>query len=145
MEEHFLIINSKALPDYFDKVLQAKTLLEQNQDMGVSDAVKAVGISRSTYYKYRDVVYSFSENRMGRKAVFTFLLSHEKGVLSGVLNELATCNANILTMNQSIPIHGHAAISITVELSELSCTIKELPNRLQHCHGVLNIRLIDLE
>ena len=100
MSEQYLIVNTKILPDFYAKVVEARDLVEQHKVKGVSEAVQRVGISRSTYYKYKDSIFSFSENARGRKAVLSMILTHQQGVLSEVLNELAAQHTSVLTINQ---------------------------------------------
>lgn len=89
MKEKYLIVNKKILPDYFEKVVEARNLLTEGKVKGISDAAKIVGISRSTYYKYKDYVFLPSDNSIGRKALVSMMLEHKKGVLSEVLNYLS--------------------------------------------------------
>ncbi len=145
MSEHYLIVNTKILPDFYAKVVEARTLVEQHKVKGVSEAVQRVGISRSTYYKYKDSIFSFSKNARGRKAVLSMILAHQQGVLSEVLNELAAQHTSVLTINRSIPIHDHASVSLSLDISDLDCSIDEVLRTLKEKKGVTNVRLIDLE
>ena len=144
MSEQYLIVNTKILPDFYAKVVEARDLVEQHKVKGVSEAVQRVGISRSTYYKYKDSIFSFSENARGRNAVLSMILTHQQGVLSEVLNELAAQHT-VLTINQSIPIHDHASVSLSLDISDLDCSIDEVLRSLKEKKGVTNVRLIDLE
>ena len=145
MSEQYLIVNTKILPAFYEKVVAARDLVEQHKVKGVSEAVQRVGISRSTYYKYKDSIFSFSENARGRKAVLSMILTHQQGVLSEVLNELAAQHTSVLTINQSIPIHDHASVSLSLDISDLDCSIDEVLRSLKEKKGVTNVRLIDLE
>ena len=145
MSEQYLIVNTKILPDFYAKVVEARDLVEQHKVKGVSEAVQRVGISRSTYYKYKDSIFSFSENARGRKAVLSMILTHQQGVLSEVLNELAAQHTSVLPINQSIPIHDHASVSLSLDISDLDCSIDEVLRSLKEKKGVTNVRLIDLE
>ena len=51
MLENFLIVNKEILPDYYEKVVEARNMINEGRVKGISEAVKQVGISRSTYYK----------------------------------------------------------------------------------------------
>ena len=145
MSEQYLIVNTKILPDFYEKVVAARDLVEQHKVKGVSEAVQRVGISRSTYYKYKDSIFSFSENARGRKAVLSMILTHQQGVLSEVLNELAAQHTSVLIINQVIPIHDHASVSLSLDISDLDCSIDEVLRSLKEKKGVTNVRLIDLE
>ena len=87
MLDDYLIIHKSILPDYYDKVLTAKRLLESGEIREVSQAVKIAGISRSTYYKYKDFILEPNQESSGRKAILSVSLSHEPGVLSALLRQ----------------------------------------------------------
>ena len=89
MLDNYLIIHKSILPEYYEKVLAVRHLLEDGKTREVSQAVKEVGISRSTYYKYKDFILEPSEMDSGRKAVLSMLLTHETGVLSNLLGRIS--------------------------------------------------------
>ncbi|HNZ83113.1 MAG TPA: ACT domain-containing protein [Sedimentibacter sp.] len=141
----YLIVNKKILPDVYDRVIEARNLINGGSVKGISEAVKVVGISRSTYYKYKDYVFSPDENSIGRKAVFSMMLKHEKGMLSNVLNYLSLQNANILTINQSIPINGKASVTVSLDISDLSKSIDEVMAEMKKIKGATQVRLLSVE
>lgn len=140
----YLIVSKEILPEYYDKVIEAKNLIDSGKIKNISDAVKKVGISRSTYYKYKDYIFSPSTD-LGRKATLSFILEHKKGVLSHLLNILAEENANILTINQDIPINDNAIVNITLDVMELDIGLDLLMEKLKTLDGVSKIRLMALE
>ena len=141
----FLVINSTILPEVFTKVLEAKEMLRLSSGKGISEVVKEVGISRSTFYKYKDYVFSLSEGMVGNKAILSFLLKDEKGILSSVLKLLSDNDANILTINQDIPINKTANASITIEISGLKVGIYEMVEEIEKLYGVVKCDLLALE
>ena len=145
MKEKYLIVNKKILPDYFEKVVEARNLLTEGKVKGISDAAKIVGISRSTYYKYKDYVFLPDKGLNARKAVISLMLHHDKGILSEVLQIMSQGNANILTINQNIPIHDWASVVISFDISDMNISIDELMEKLRICHGVNNPQLLAVE
>jgi chorismate mutase len=145
MLKKYLIVSKKILPDVYEKVIEARTLINDGNVKGISEAVKKVGISRSTYYKYKDYVFSPSENSIGRKAVITMMLRHEKGVLSNVLNYISSAKANILTINQSIPINGKASVSVSLDISDIEQSIDDIISEMKNIKGVSSIKLLSIE
>ena len=145
MLDKYLIVSKEILPEVFDKVIEARTLINEGAVKGISEAVKKVGISRSTYYKYKDYIFSPSENTMGRKAVIGLMLRHKKGVLSDVLNLLSLEKVNILTINQSIPINDKASVNISLDISEMNISIEELILKLKDTNGVNSSKLLSIE
>lgn len=145
MGKEFLIVSKEILPDYYDKVIEARNLLSEGKVKGVSEAVKMVGISRSTYYKYKDFVFTPSENSMGRKALISVMLAHKKGALSEVLNYISSVNGNILTINQNIPINNVASVIISMDISETTITIEEIIIALKKFDFVKSAKLVAME
>ena len=145
MLNDYLIVEKSALPDYFIKVVEARRLLESGAYSQVIDAVHAVGISRSTYYKYKDKVLEPSQLTVGRKASMMLQLNHRAGMLSKVINALSGCNANILTITQSLPIHGKATIMLSIDLSQLNRAIDDMIGELSAIDGVEQVKLLALE
>ena len=145
MLNEYLIVEKSALPDYFIKVVEARRLLESGVCAQVIDAVQAVGISRSTYYKYKDKVLEPSQLTVGRKASLMLQLNHEAGMLSKVLNTISGYNANVLTITQSLPIHSKASIMLSIDLSHLSRSMDQMIEELSATEGVENVRLLALE
>ena len=145
MKGDYLIVHKKILPVYYEKVLQARNLLESGAERDVSAAVRKVGISRSTYYKYKDYIYSPDSGEMGRKAVVSMLLSHEIGVLSTVLNRLSGMGVNVLTISQNLPIRDIASVLMTLDVSQMEISIEETTRILGEIPGVENISLVAIE
>jgi chorismate mutase len=145
MMKKYLIVSKKILPNVYEKVIEARNLINSGSVKGISEAVKVVGISRSTYYKYKDYVFSPDENSIGRKAVVSMMLKHEKGVLSNVLNYLSQEHANILTINQSIPINGKASVNVSLDISDLSKPIDEVIAEMKKIKGATQIKLLSVE
>lgn len=143
--EKYLIVDKEILPDVYDKVVEARMLLEDGEVKQISQAVKKVGISRGTYYKYKDYVFAPSQEYMGRKAVFSFMLQHRKGALSQVLNEISNLNANIITINQNIPIHDKANITISIDMSDMVIGMDEFLHQISSIEGVCNLILHAIE
>lgn len=142
---NYLIVSKDILPDYYEKVVEARNLINEGSVKGVSEAVKIVGISRSTYYKYKDYIFTPQENTLGRKAVISLLLSHEKGILSEVINRISASNINILTITQSLPINRKASVVLSIDLSDLSRNIHDVVEEMGQLNGVNYARLISVE
>jgi len=142
MKNKYLVIDKQILPDVFEKVLKAKELIRSGKVKGITDAVKDVGISRSTFYKYKDYVFALSEGNLGKKVTISLLLEHETGVLSDILNQIAEKKGNILTINQNIPINNIANVSITFDISNLVIDVDELMDDIKNRTGVIMTNLI---
>ncbi len=144
MKQEYLIVNKKILPDCFSKVLEARDLLETSQCRSVSEAVKQVGISRSTYYKYKDYVFLPSDET-GLKMTLALSLSNKKGVLSEVLNTVSKHHCNIITIHQDIPIHDSAYVTLTLDAWEMSATVETLIQNLTAVAGVNSVSLVTMQ
>ncbi|KYH35043.1 hypothetical protein CLTEP_10360 [Clostridium tepidiprofundi DSM 19306] len=145
MDTKYFVIDKDILPEIFDKVVKAKELLSTGKVKEITEAVRIVGISRSTYYKYKDHVFTISEGTLCKRVTISFLLSHEMGILSNILNMIADVKGNILTINQNIPINKIANVSITFDISNLTVDIDDILNDIRNLEGVLKLDLIAME
>lgn len=145
MNNRFLIIDTKILPDVFDKVVKVKELLRTGCVRDISEGVKKVGISRSSYYKYKDSVFTLSEGVTSHKVTIGLILAHKTGSLSNILDKIAQRSGNILTLNQDIPINNAAAVSITFDASKLEVEINELVEEIGKLDSVISVSLVAVE
>ncbi|GBG93855.1 ACT domain-containing protein [Ligilactobacillus salitolerans] len=143
--EKYYIVDSSILPDSFGKVIQARKLLEKGEVTQVSDAVKRVGISRGTYYKYKDLVFSPDENVGIRKAVISLMLADQSGLLAQVLQKISLSGASVLTINQNVPINNVASIVISLNINQMTETITVLLNIIKKISGASNVHLVAME
>ncbi|MBQ9898999.1 MAG: ACT domain-containing protein [Ruminococcus sp.] len=140
-----IVVDAQILPDVFTKVLEVKKLMAQKGEKSFASACKRVGVSRSAYYKYKDSVYSYEELFNRRIVNMYLLLSDSPGVLSSALVFLHSLNANILTVNQSIPVDGAAAVNISLRLSETTDDELDKLNSITKLDGVLEVKLLSAE
>ena len=125
--------------------MEVKNLLESKKEKTVQDAVNKVGISRSAFYKYRDAVHPLYENTRGKTVTVSLNLDHTPGLLSSVLNSVAGEGANILTINQTIPINGIANVTLCIETNEMQGEFSRLVNRIEGLQGVQSLKIIARE
>jgi chorismate mutase len=139
------IVDEKILPVVLVKTIRAKELLQKGDVSTIYEAVEKVGMSRSAYYKYKDYIFPLYEINQGKIVTIHLILSHDKGVLARVLDEIAKSKASILTINQSIPTHGVANVTMAVEIEGMEIKIDELLSRLKKAEGVNEVNLLARE
>ena len=138
----YFIVEAEAMPEIVRKVAEAKRLLDTGEASTVNSAVRAVGISRSAFYKYKDAVRPFNDMLHGRIVTFQLLLRDEPGVLSGTLNIFAGTGVNILTLNQSIPLNGCAVVTMTAETGELQRSLEDVLGEVSSGAGVIRCEIL---
>ena len=142
MGSKYYVVKEQAVPEVLLKVVEAKKLLDTGRVSSVNEATEAVGISRSSFYKYRDDIFEFHDNAQGTTITLTFQMADEPGVLSDVLKIIADFGANILTIHQSIPINGMASLSLSVQVLKTSGNISEMLDTMEQHKGVRNVKVI---
>lgn len=145
MKSEYLIVHKSVLPACYEKVVAAREILRRGAAREVGEAARMAGISRSTYYKYKDLVFTAGGSNTPRKAVYSMLLSHERGVLSRVLNALSDMGANVLTIMQNPPIGERASVVISLDISEIDRSVEETIEKLGTMIGVERVGLLDME
>lgn len=138
----YYIVEASALPEVFVKVAEAKRLLSLGQATTVNDATQMIGISRSAFYKYRDAILPFQNMTTGRIITFQLMLHDEPGVLSAILSIYAQRESNILTINSIIPTNGHALVTISAELTNLTISLEQMLHELRDTPGVIKAEII---
>ena len=138
----YYLVEASVLPEIFAKVIEAKELLETGQVRTVADAVARVDIRRSAFYKYKDFVSPFQDMSRGHLVTFNLELLDRQGVLSSVLAIFAENGANILTINQSIPTNGCAAVTISAETSDMRESLEELIASAAETAGVVKFEIL---
>ena len=138
----YYIVAADALPEIFLKVAEAKRMMQTGEADTVGAATRQVGISRSAFYKYKDAVRPFNDMKAEHIITFYAMLKDEAGMLSGVLGVFAASGANILTINQSIPTNGCAAVTISAETSQMEESLEQLMWDVLAVPGLLKFEIL---
>lgn len=138
----FVVVSTDVLPEVFPKVIEVKRLLACGEEKSSASACKRVGISRSAYYKYRESVFTYEEKLTQKIITYYAVLRDEPGVLSSFLSEIHKSGANILTVNQNIPIDGVASVTITAKLHGEGPGAQALRDNLAALGGVVEVKLL---
>ena len=141
----YYVVRRKAVPEVLLKVVEVKRLLESEKVSTVQEAVDAVGISRSSFYKYKDDIFQFHDNAPGTTITLTFNMDDEPGLLSDVLKTIAEYQANILTIHQSIPINGIASLSLSVQILQTTGDISKMIEQMEGQKGVRHVKILAKE
>ena len=143
MRDEFLLVHKSVLPDLFPAVIQARSLIEKD-GYSVTKACQELNISRSAYYKYRDVVF-LPDDSVPRKAILSFKVDDEPGVLDALLRKLYDFSINVLTIHQDMPIRHVAYITMTLNINNLRGEISELIKALSQTGHVRKASIISYE
>ena len=144
MKSDYLIVHKKLLPAYLEKVIEARELLNSHKVDSISQAVKKVGISRNTYYKYKDFVFK-EKSENSRHAVLSLVLNDSQGALSSVISCLSHKATNIVTISQAVPLSGLASVLITIDISQMSDSLDELISDLKKLPATRKVDLSAIE
>ncbi|MDO7906873.1 ACT domain-containing protein [Paenibacillus sp. JX-17] len=142
MKERYYLVREDILPEAVVKTMQVKQLLAAGDVKTVHEAVEQIGLSRSAFYKYKDGIHLINQLERERIVNISIDLEHESGMLSKVLGVVADFGANVLTINQSIPLQGRANVVISVEMSRLNDGLGDMLEGLGALAGVRRVRLI---
>jgi len=144
-KQQFYVVNKDALPEIFLKVVEVKKLLEKDNLLTVQDATEKIGISRSSFYKYKDFIFPFYDKGNSQAITMLIHLQDETGLLSDVLNTIAHAGGNVLTINQMVPMNGIAIINLCMQTINMVMDIEEFINHLETLKGVQQIKILARE
>lgn len=142
MDDEYYVINKKVLPDYFEKVIEIKDKVSKG--VNISDACREIGLSRSTFYKYKDYVNKPSKD-LGKRVILSLKLNDEPGTLSNILNEINERHCNILTITQEMPVHNIAYVTLTIAVLELEMSVQALNSEIKKLPNVIDVTLLAVE
>ena len=141
----YFVVKQKAIPEVLLKVVEAKRLLESEKVLTIQEAVDAVGISRSSFYKYKDDIFPFHDNSQGTTITLTFQMDDEPGLLSVVLQTIARFHGNILTIHQSIPINGIATLTLSVDILPGEGDAEAMVETIEQNEGIHYLKILGRE
>ena len=144
-KKKYFVVREKAVPEVLLKVVEAKRLLDTKRVGTVQEAADAVGISRSSFYKYKEDIFPFRDNIKGKILTFVIQLHDEPGLLSDVLKVVAEYGANIQTLHQSIPINGVATLTISVEVLAETGDISKMIETIESREGIQYLKILARE
>lgn len=141
----YYVLTEQAVPEVLRKVVEAKKLVETGKEESVQKAVDKVGLSRSSFYKYKDDIFEFHDSTQGTTINLAMSMDDEPGILSDVLKVIAQSGANILTIHQSIPVNGVASLSISIQVLSEESDIYDILGKLERQKGIHQVKMIARE
>lgn len=144
-KNEYFVVRKKAVPEVLLKVVEAKGMLEAQTALTVQEATDKVGISRSSFYKYKDDIFPFRDNAKGRTITFITQMVDEPGLLSGLLNTIAKFGANVLTIHQTIPINGVASLTLSIDILPTTGDTSTMFQEIENMSGVKYVKILSRE
>ena len=144
-KKKYYVVTERAVPEVLQKVVEAKKLLDSGRVLTVQEAAEQTGISRSSFYKYKDDIFPFHEQAKGKTITFIIQMDDEPGILSNVLKSVAEFHGNILTIHQSIPISGVATLTLSVDILPGAGDAEAMVENIEQTEGIHYLKIIGSE
>ena len=144
-ETNYYVIKKKAVPEVLLKVLEVQKLLDSKKAVSVLEATEKVGISRSSYYKYKDDIFQFYAGKKSRSITFVTEFDDQPGVMASILNIFALYKVNILTIHQSIPINGKGLLTVSVDIEDSQTDVSAMIQDVEKIEDVSYVKVIAME
>ena len=141
--QKYYVVREKAVPEVLILVVEAKKLLDSGRAETVQEATEMVGISRSSFYKYKDDIFPFHAETRGQTITFIIQMDDEPGILSEVLKTVAHFHGNILTIHQSIPINGIAMLTLSVDILPGSGDAAAMVEDIEQRRGIHYVKILE--
>ena len=144
-KKRLYVVAEKAVPEVLRKVVEAKKLLETERVSTVQEATEMVGISRSSFYKYKEDIFPFHEDAKGKTITFMIQMDDKTGLLSDVLKVIAHYHANILTIHQAVPVNGVASLTLSIDLPSKGEDSVSIFSDLEGLEGIHYLKILARE
>ena len=144
-KKKYYVVTERAVPEVLQKVVEAKKLLDSGRVLTVQEAAEQTGISRSSFYKYKDDIFPFHDPAKGKTITFIIQMDDEPGILSNVLKSVAEFHGNILTIHQSIPISGVATLTLSVDILPGAGDAEAMVEHIEQTEGIHYLKILGRE
>ena len=144
-KKKYYVVTERAVPEVLQKVVEAKKLLDSGRVLTVQEAAEQTGISRSSFYKFKDDIFPFHEQAKGKTITFIIQMDDEPGILSNVLKSVAEFHGNILTIHQSIPISGVATLTLSVDILPGAGDAEAMVENIEQTEGIHYLKILGRE
>lgn len=141
----YYVVKKKAVPEVLLKVVEAKHLLASERAMTIQEATERTGISRSSFYKYKDDIFPFHENEKGQTITLVIQMDDTPGLLAELLKKVSSYQANILTIHQSIPVNGVATLTLSVEVKPNTGNVSRMVEEIEEQNGIHYVKILARE
>ena len=143
--DKYYVLKERAVPEVLLKVVEAKRLIESGQAESILDATEMVGISRSSFYKYKDDISIFHKKDDGKITTVILQVDDGPGMFLGVLNAIAEYRVNILNIHQGISVNGVANLMLVLEAPEDAEYIPDIIRKIGKREGVHYVKILAKE
>lgn len=140
--DQFYLVREDMLSEAMLKTIKAKMLLENGKFNKINEVVKEVDLSRSAFYKYKDGIFPFHTMVKEKIITLSIHLEDRSGALSKLLSLIAQTGANVLTINQTIPLQGRATITLSIETAAMTADVTVLLGKIEELDAVVKVELI---
>jgi len=144
-KKKYYVVRERAVPEVLLRVVEAQKLLDCGKAQTVQEAAEQTGISRSSFYKYKDDIFPFHEETRGKTITLIMQMDDEPGLLSVVLQTIAHFHGNILTIHQSIPINGVATLTLSVHILPGEGDAEAMVEEIEQSEGIHYLKILGRE
>ena len=139
--KEFYIVDKRILPKSIQNVIKVNDLISKTKISKYS-AIKKVGISRSTYYEYKDFIKPFYEGGDDRIYSLHLSIKDRVGILSEVLDAISKEKINMLTIVQNMPVDGVAKTTILLKMAAtMAKKVDKIISKIGNVEGIADIRI----
>ncbi|WP_036607308.1 ACT domain-containing protein [Oribacterium sp. P6A1] len=144
-ESDYFVVRTKALPTVLKKVVEVKTILESEKGISIAEATERAGLSRSSFYKYKDDIFPFYDSTKGKTVTLVIQMRDELGYLSKICSKISEYRANILTIHQSIPINSIVTLTVSIEVREDTSDINTMIREIEEWQNIQYVKILSQE
>ncbi len=144
-ESDYFVVRTKALPAVLKKVVEVKSILESEKGISIAEATERAGISRSSFYKYKEDIFPFYDSSKGKTVTLVIQMRDELGYLSKICSKISEYRANILTIHQSIPVNSIVTLSVSIEVREDTSDINTMIREIEEWSNIQYVKILSQE
>lgn len=139
-KKRWLLIEEKAVPEVYRKVLRVKLRLEEESAISVNEACREEKLSRSTFYKYRETVHPYHSEDQVTQVIYQLLLEQRGLIFPRLISILEKEKVSICQAGQSLYEAGQVILHLSIKVASRKQALRILKD-LRKLPGAKEVRI----
>lgn len=142
-EKQFYLVDFQVLPEAIKKTIRIKESLKNGRVKTINEALSAMNISRSAYYKYKDHVEPVTGAVKERSITYFIMMQNDFSLLNKIINKIMRKikkeNNDVLSINSGVAFGENVPTIISFKTKMTLADINLLAESIRRIKGIIRI------
>lgn len=138
-EKQFYLVDFQVLPEAIKKTIRIKESLKNGRVKTINEALSAMNISRSAYYKYKDHVEPVTGAVKERSITYFIMTQNDFSLLNKIMRKIKKENNDVLSINSGVAFGENVPTIISFKTKMTLADINLLAESIRRIKGIIRI------